>query len=612
MIRALSAVILLAALTALGVLPARADIAPTPALNVPAGYTVTALTGAPGGLLYSLGFDIDGALMGATRQPYGSPCPNDGSVAGIPDPQFYRYSNGAFSHHSDGGAFMCVPEDTWVAPASSPFPPGLYTVNFSLHDGVSHWDPASGTWRGWGYAPAGNPFPGQLVGGAFGPGGLLYAMELIPGAHTGDSNPQATGEIVKYGGTNSFSDLVFTGTTLGAPFDYPISAEFGPAAYGANSLWVTNNGSNGNDGSIARFDVTNNSYAVYRDSRPGSHFWREAFAPAGPFKGQLYVINNPKKELDAVSPSGVFTPFAAWSAATTLYDVVASPDGQSLYVLMRDDAAGTASIFRIAGPLPDTTPPAITCGSADGLWHAGNVSIACTASDAGSGLANSADASFTLSTSVPVGSETASAETRTRTVCDRAGNCAIAGPVGGNKIDRKPPTVSITSPTSGPYTLNQRAAASYSCSDGGSGVATCAGSVAFGATLDTASVGVKTFTVAATDGAGNASSISVAYDVTYGVTPRFDGHKGFGKSARVDLALTDASGNNVSSVSVTLTAVALDGAVIRDAFAYRGHLGDDGPGYTLSLRSLAPGSHTLTIAIAGDPLTHDVTFTSAA
>ena len=60
------------------------------------------------------------------------------------------------------------------------------------------------------------------------------------------------------------------------------------------------------------------------------------------------------------------------------------------------------------------------------------------------------------------------------------------------------------------YALNQAVPASYSCADesGGSGVASCAGPVASGSPIDTASVGSKTFTVQASDNAGNAASKS--------------------------------------------------------------------------------------------------------
>ena len=91
----------------------------------------------------------------------------------------------------------------------------------------------------------------------------------------------------------------------------------------------------------------------------------------------------------------------------------------------------------------DTVAPTIACGTADGAWHGDNVSIECTAHDDGSGLADPADSAFTLSTSVPDGSEDANASTDSRQVCDGAGNCAAAGPVEGNKIDRKAPALFV-------------------------------------------------------------------------------------------------------------------------------------------------------------------------
>jgi hypothetical protein len=130
---------------------------------------------------------------------------------------------------------------------------------------------------------------------------------------------------------------------------------------------------------------------------------------------------------------------------------------------------------RPAGPPPDTTPPEVDCATPADVWHAGNVSISCTASDSGSGLQSAADAAFTLDTSVPVGVEDANAQTGSHQVCDVAGNCATAGPVGGIKVDRKAPTLSIppnvvvdaTSPFWADVTL-----VSATAVDGGSGVQT--------------------------------------------------------------------------------------------------------------------------------------------
>ena len=109
--------------------------------------------------------------------------------------------------------------------------------------------------------------------------------------------------------------------------------------------------------------------------------------------------------------------------------------------------ADVTSLSPFALVLPDsdgdTEAPAITCGGTDDRWHGANVSIDCTAHDDGSGLADPADAAFTLSTSVTEGAEEPDAATGTRQVCDLAGNCITAGPISGNKIDRKAPTLAL-------------------------------------------------------------------------------------------------------------------------------------------------------------------------
>jgi hypothetical protein len=170
------------------------------------------------------------------------------------------------------------------------------------------------------------------------------------------------------------------------------------------------------------------------------------------------------------------------------------------------DGVGDACEDRIA--------PSIACGSPDGAWHGTNVSIACTASDSGSGLTNPADASFFLVTSVGEGIETANASTHSRAVCDAAGNCATAGPTAGNKIDRKAPVISVTRPAGGAvYPLNEAVAAAYACSDGGAGTTSCTGPVVNGTPIDTSSIGTKTFVVNAADALGHSSSATVTYTV---------------------------------------------------------------------------------------------------
>ena len=161
----------------------------------------------------------------------------------------------------------------------------------------------------------------------------------------------------------------------------------------------------------------------------------------------------------------------------------------------------------------DTTAPDVDCAQPDDAWHAEDVRLGCTAADGGSGLANAGDAAFELATDVPAGTETATAETDSRVVADLAGNTTSADALGPIKVDKLAPTIAIDAPVAGSYEFGQAVAAGYRCEDDGSGIGECAGPVASGANVDTATSGEKTFEVVATDDAGNTSRQSVRYTV---------------------------------------------------------------------------------------------------
>ena len=83
-------------------------------------------------------------------------------------------------------------------------------------------------------------------------------------------------------------------------------------------------------------------------------------------------------------------------------------------------------------------------------------------------------------------------------------------------IDTVPPTAAIARPTTGAvYQRGDRIAADYSCT----GAATCAGTVAAGSPIDTSSTGPRTFTLTATDAAGNIALQRVDYRVVAGPAP---------------------------------------------------------------------------------------------
>ena len=76
----------------------------------------------------------------------------------------------------------------------------------------------------------------------------------------------------------------------------------------------------------------------------------------------------------------------------------------------------------------------------------------------------------------------------------------------------EPPTITVTSPIEPIYELGSLLLAQYSCA----GAATCTGDVASGSALDTSTPGLKSFTITATDAAGNTTTQVVTYTVSLG------------------------------------------------------------------------------------------------
>lgn len=233
-----------------------------------------------------------------------------------------------------------------------------------------------------------------------------------------------------------------------------------------------------------------------------------------------------------------------------------------------DDVGNSTTAGPITGNKVDKKAPAVACGTADGNWHASDVSIGCTATDGGSGLGNSADASFNLVSSVALGTETSNASTDSRNVLDDVGNSTTAGPITGNKIDKKGPVVALTCPAL-PVLLNAPTSANWTATDGGSGVAGGYASGSFG--IPTSSVGPKTAFAAAGishDNVGNPSSASPPCN--YSVAFAFVGFRtpvdnnsvmnsaNSGQAIPLKWELRDYAGNPVTTLaSVTVTVATL-------------------------------------------------------
>ena len=196
------------------------------------------------------------------------------------------------------------------------------------------------------------------------------------------------------------------------------------------------------------------------------------------------------------------------------------------------DAAGNTG--SAAGTVTkDTTPPTVTINgiaptvigagqTATLTWHAnenGSFRLLLGGTDCSSGaqIAAGTYSSEPTTIAVPIAGSALSPGSNTLRVCssDAAGNT-------GSKttkvsLDSTAPTVAVSKPVNGgTYAVGQSVKASYSCKDesGGSGLATCVGTVANGAAIDTATVGSKSFVVTATDKGGNTTTTTVHYEVS--------------------------------------------------------------------------------------------------
>ena len=289
------------------------------------------------------------------------------------------------------------------------------------------------------------------------------------------------------------------------------------------------------------------------------------------------IATNPDMTIEATSPAGAAATFSNPSATDlvdTSVDVSCDHASGSVFAFghtkvtctATDDFGNHASSFFDVFVV-DTIPPVVTCASTDGVWHASDALIHCTASDSGSGV-SPVDASFDLSTHVPSGTETADAPTESRNICDVSSNCAVAGPIGGNKIDKRAATISITTPAAVSYTFHQTVLSGYSCVDGGSGVSSCVGLVPNGSAIDTSSLGSHHFTVHAIDGVGNSSDAAVDYSVVYnfgGILQPINANGSsifkFGSTVPVKFQLRDANGNFVTNAVASITVAKLAGIV---------------------------------------------------
>jgi len=153
-------------------------------------------------------------------------------------------------------------------------------------------------------------------------------------------------------------------------------------------------------------------------------------------------------------------------------------------------------------------------------------------------------------------------------------------------IDTTPPVITIATPADGAvYILNQVVPADWSAADeaGGSGLASATGTVPSGDPIDTATVGEKTFTVTATDNAGNSDTKTITYYVHYGFNGLLSPYQAWPKAFKINSSIplkwqyTDADGNVVDS-SAANPSIDIKPWVLGDVPSYGDPIVVDDPG----------------------------------
>lgn len=230
--------------------------------------------------------------------------------------------------------------------------------------------------------------------------------------------------------------------------------------------------------------------------------------------------------VEATGPQGASAIFAlpsAHDAVDSSVDVTCNKASGSVFhfgatvvTCRAKDNAGNRTDASFTVTVVDTTSPVF-------IGAAANITAEATAPTGRKVTYTKPEATDAADSSVAVVCTPASGSTFARgtttvacTATDNAGNTASTS-FTVTIVDTTVPTITLSKPSQGAeYKLGQSVIANYSCKDDGSGIASCVGTVADGAALNTSTLGTKTFTVTATDLAGN----TVTKSVTYVVKPR--------------------------------------------------------------------------------------------
>jgi hypothetical protein len=245
-----------------------------------------------------------------------------------------------------------------------------------------------------------------------------------------------------------------------------------------------------------------------------------------PTSGGEYFIGLSSFNNDPRSTAGEIFP-DVFSAGLYPDGVVSAAGGGSdepvsSWIGLTRGPAGLYSINLTGTTGCDTTPPTVALSSpADGARVKQDAELVVDFSCSDTGGSGLASCVGSVADGAPLDTSELGEVSVTVTALDHAGNQTVVTHT-VTVVDETKPTISVTTPVAGAeYELGEQVLADYSCADepNGSGLDSCAGSVANGAAVDTGSLGDKTFTVNASDAAGNTASKSVTYTVVDATPP---------------------------------------------------------------------------------------------
>ena len=195
-------------------------------------------------------------------------------------------------------------------------------------------------------------------------------------------------------------------------------------------------------------------------------------------------------------------------SATGTFATVLLPLGTHVFTLTVNDGEFSAS-DAVTITVIDVTAPAIEIASpvANAAYALDRIVFASYGCTDESGIASCIG---TAASGAPIDTSSPGARQFCVTAVDGVGHTSTEC-VSYSVLE--PPTIIVTSPIEPIYELGSLLLAQYSCT----GATTCTADVASGSALDTSTPGLKSFTITATDAAGNTASQLVTYTVSLGV-----------------------------------------------------------------------------------------------